>query len=883
MQFVLKEYQTEASRRILTTLNRCQRDWREHRDRTAFALASVTGSGKTVIAATVIEALLYGSDEFDVEADPTAVVLWVSKDPALNIQTRSRFIECADRIPNGDLVLLDKDYADESLKTGTVYFINPDKLRDGSLFVKRTNERRITFWEILDNTIKDPGKTLYMVLDEAHEGMKAQTSSEQTIVQKIINGNGANPAMPIVWGISATVKRFDEAMEKAQDRTKRPNITIDPKAVQASGLLKNYLTLDIPDEAGDFETTMVRDATLDFVDVCERWDAYREDQGLEKAVLPLLVVQIPNRTDGEADTERGRREESETIHRVLETIRKHWSALPEDGIAHVLGDSGGLEIGAYNIPKVAPQDVEHDHRIRVLIAKDAISTGWDCPRAEVLVSLRPGRDHTYVTQLLGRMVRTPLAQSTSEDRLNAASCYLPWFDKDTAEAVAEEIMGLREPATGMPSGAAISKVLFRPITLRANSDVPPDVRRLIEGLPSYAKPTAVPKPIKRLLKASQAFAQDDLVPDADKTAHEALFAVLDEICTRCAALIEAGREQIQTAEVRRLLVGRGDTAVAQETTQRAADAATVEDALRTLRRQLTTSVVNRYLARDMQAAINAAFESGQDPSSVDITAIRARIAALGFVRLPDDEPTVVAAVENAADALTRLWLTTKKAGIEALPDSRKPTYEAIREMAREPEETDIVIKPEERVDTVFPDRTPLPKVKLHIASDPDGDYPLDPMMARNRWERTAIAHEAELGTLVGWYRNPSAGGTNSLRIVHEDGGKWKSVQPDFVFVHKVDDQIKPSIIDPHGAHQGDALPKLKALAKYADDHGTEYDRIIAVGVEKAEGVTKVLYGLDLKSSSARAAVYASPADTESVKALFETHGRKYAEIPTEWC
>jgi shikimate kinase len=75
-----------------------------------------------------------------------------------------------------------------------------------------------------------------MVLDEAHEGMKAQTPGDQTIVQKIINGNGANPAMPIGWGISATVKRFDDAMEKAQDRTKRPNITIDPKAVQDSGL-----------------------------------------------------------------------------------------------------------------------------------------------------------------------------------------------------------------------------------------------------------------------------------------------------------------------------------------------------------------------------------------------------------------------------------------------------------------------------------------------------------------------------------------------------------------------------------------------------------------------------------------------------------------------
>ena len=45
--------------------------------------------------------------------------------------------------------------------------------------------------------------------------------------------------------------------------------------------------------------------------------------------------------------------------------------------------------------------------MRVLFAKDAISTGWDCPRAEVLVSFRPAEDETHITQLLGRMVRTP--------------------------------------------------------------------------------------------------------------------------------------------------------------------------------------------------------------------------------------------------------------------------------------------------------------------------------------------------------------------------------------------------------------------------------------------------------------------------------------------
>lgn len=869
MRFTLKDYQTDAVREILTTLGYAREDWHGRQRRTAFALSSTTGSGKTVIAATVIEALLHGSDEFDVEPDPSAVVLWVSKDPALNEQTRSRFIECADRIPTGDLVLLDKNYAESALQTGTVYFINPDKLNKSADFVRHTDSRHHTFWEILDATIKDEDKTLYMVLDEAHEGMKKPQKSDQTIVQKIINGNGSNVAVPVVWGISATVKRFDQAMDSASAFTKTQNVVIDPKSVQDSGLLKNALTLDIPDEAGDFSTTMVRDAALDFVDVCRRWDEYCDKQGLEP-VVPLLVAQIPNKAAGEKDSEKGLKVEDDTIHLVLETIRKHWPDMPHDSVAHVLSGRATIEVGSYVIPKVAPQDVQHDHRIRVLLAKDAVSTGWDCPRAEVLVSLRPGVDATYVTQLLGRMVRTPLAQATSDERLNAASCYLPKFDKATAKQVAEEIMGLRDPESG-ERGAAIAKVMLKPVMLMRNADVPDEVFNVVESLPSFAKPAAAPKPIKRLLKAAQAFAQDGLVADANKVAHQAMFDVLDGIVTDNQDAVSAGAEQILTAQIRQILVQRGDEAATDSTTSRAADAATVDDALRHLRRMLTTSVVNGYLHRKVQSAITEAEkEGGNLYDNVDVTGLRAEVAALGFLDNDVQKP-----VEDAADALARLWLTTSSAKIAKLPDKRKPVYQAIQDMAREAEPVAILVKAEDLVDSVDTDGQPLPIEPKHLLSTAEGDYPLELKMARNRWERAVIAQEQGLKSLAGWYRNPSAAGANSLRVAYKSSsGNWVSVQPDFVFVHETDGTYAPSIIDPHGTHLGDSSPKLKALAQYADEHGDRFDRIIAVGSEK-DGV---LYGLDLKQSKVRQAVYESAADSASIKKLFDSHGTKYTTI-----
>lgn len=874
MEFTLKTYQTEAVREILKTLDWSRDDWHRRNRRSAFSLSATTGSGKTVIAAATIEALLHGSDEFEVEPDPSAVILWVSKDPTLNEQTRGRFIECADRIQPGDLVLLDKAYAEEALQTGTVYFINPAKLGKKADFVKHTDERKVTFWEILANTIDDKDKTLYMVLDEAHEGMKDPSPTEQTIVQKIIRGNGANPAMPIVWGISATVERYDEAMEKADEFSKHSNVVIDPRDVQASGLVKNALALDIPDEDGDFETAMVRDATKDFVDVCERWAEYSERENLENPVLPLLVAQIPNKTAGEKETEMGRQEEAATIHRVLETVRKHWPGMPENCVAHVLGDHATIEVGAYTIRRIAPQDVETTREIRVLIAKDAVSTGWDCPRAEVLVSLRPGRDRTYVTQLLGRMVRTPLAQQTSEERLNSASCYLPRFDKQTAKMVAEEIMGMRKPEKGRAQGVAISRVLLKPLTLGWNPDVADDVRTLLSSLPSYEKPTAIPRPVKRLLKASQALAQDNIIKDADKTAHETLFGVLDGLMERNADAIEAETKRVLTAEVRRILAERGEAEATEDTATRSADAATVDDALRHLKRQITSSVVNKYLSRDMQAAIDEAIKHGEDPSTVDITAVRARVAALGTVQLPDGEPSVKDAVDEAADNLTRLWLTTNTVAIKKLADSRQPTYNDIRAMARQPERVDIVFTTDVQVDTVDTDWDPLPTAEKHVLSDGEGIYPLDMRTAKNRWERATIA--AETGDCECWYRNPSTTGKTSLRIAYKAGDSWKSVQPDLIFVRKDGKgQLRPSIIDPHSVHQADSSLKFKALAQYADEHGSEFERIITVGIEKSGW----LYGIDLLDSRIRRAVYESPADQDSLKKLFDEHGTKYVEAP----
>src|ERR1017187_2291924 len=113
MKFTLKDYQDESVCDVLSNLRKARKRWLEDRDRYAFSLTAATGAGKTVMAAAAFEALFQGDENFDFEADPGAVVIWFSDDPALNEQTRFRLLEASDRLKFTDLVVVQNTFSSE--------------------------------------------------------------------------------------------------------------------------------------------------------------------------------------------------------------------------------------------------------------------------------------------------------------------------------------------------------------------------------------------------------------------------------------------------------------------------------------------------------------------------------------------------------------------------------------------------------------------------------------------------------------------------------------------------------------------------------------------------------------------------------------------------
>jgi type III restriction enzyme len=811
VQFKLKDYQHEAVALVLERLFEAQDDYRSKNRKVAFALSAITGAGKTVMAAAAFEALFDGSEEFDVEGDPRAVVLWVTDDPNLNVQTRYRIMEASDRLTASRLRIIDDAFNVEKLEPGNVFFLNRQKLT-AKTFITHSNERTYTLWETIGNTISDAGRTLYLVLDEAHRGMRygngtraADERDRSTTVLRLINGhNGTQPA-PIVWGISATVERFNLAMREAKDRVTLPNVVVDNAAVQASGLLKDTISLDLPEEHGAFVTVLGREAALATRDASELWREYAEREAMADAVIPLLVVQVPNKPS------------ASEIATLLDTIFEAWPGLAPDAVANVFGEHADEEYGGYTVPYIAPQDVQDADHVRVLLAKDAISTGWDCPRAETLLSLRPAKDRTHITQLLGRLVRTPLARRIESDaRLNAVTCFLPHFNLATAKQVADVMTGARQEGDDPPPTTG-GRVLIEPATMLWNDALPPEVAECFASLASKAAPKAPAKPTKRLLTLAAEIALDELMPNPSAKAHQHLYSVLDGQLAQHRATVDENVKAILMADIMRLTADRLSRELTQTTRQVSSDERTVDDAFRGPIRALGAAIANGYAKR------RAIVLAGEGDGGLDIYAAKAEIAALTMV------DAVIDRVESAADELVTSWFAMLHAKIKALGEERRAAYDEIKQQAKSPQEIDIVV-PTARIEMTYAieggTKTPLPTRERHLLADESGMFPIGKL---GGWEETVLDTELDRDSFVAWYRNPSAAAKDAVQVPWHDGHRWRSMQPDFIFFsRKLDGEIMASLIDPHGHHLTDALGKLLGLADFAEEFEDRLLRVEAI-------------------------------------------------------
>jgi type III restriction enzyme len=152
-------------------------------------------------------------------------------------------------------------------------------------------------------------------------------------------------------------------------------------------------------------------------------DLQHEAQALQaetaRYIRPILLVQV-ERTG--ADTR-----DSGFIHAedVKEFLLK--LGLQERHLAIKTSERNDLK-SPENIDLLSPQC-----DVRVIITKQALQEGWDCPFAYVLCALAAGRNLSAMTQLVGRILRLPHVAKTGRPALDA--CYVLCHDAKTGEVV----------------------------------------------------------------------------------------------------------------------------------------------------------------------------------------------------------------------------------------------------------------------------------------------------------------------------------------------------------------------------------------------------------------------------------------------------------------
>lgn len=852
MRYTLKDYQGDAVRDVLRNLDQARDMHHRYGSLSQFSLTATTGAGKTVMAAAVIEALFFGNDEFDFEADPGAVVLWFSDDPSLNEQSRARLQEAASEL-DSRLRVIETTFSEPSLRPGHVYFLNTQKLSKNSrlvrgepspvpgqerLFQPRPDEVQSSIYDVITNTVENKDLTLYLALDEAHRGMGTTSKDRSTIVQRLINGRGSVPPMPVVFGISATVERFEAAMKGAKGRTALPSVEVDSSLVQASGLLKDDIVLSIPTEQGVFDTVLLRRAVEKVRASNVAWLAYADEQEEADPVIPLLVVQV-----GDKPTE-------DTLVRTLDTIYEAWPELGPDAVANVFGEHQDLLVGQQGVPYIEPQRVQDAKHVRVLLAKSAISTGWDCPRAEVLVSMRPAKDRTHITQLLGRMIRTPLARRIpGNEMLNSVDCLLPFFDRKTAAGVAEMLMKgatSKDEEDTDTGGGEGRRVLFDPVDLHPNPKVSQEVWDCFAALPSVTIPKKGIKPIRRLTALATALSKDDLVEEAVEKAHKHLHAVLDGRAVQHKEKVHQAQEDVLTmsGEEARGRIGGG---FSYKSFQESADPRAIEDSYRAAARVLSPALCSSYVDHLV----------GPDGDDDDLLEANITVASLGRV------PEVAEAVEDEADDLARTWLNQTRVARKGLSDERQAEYDRLEGMSTQPERISLTVPKAAQAETMVREKDgterPLQTRLMHLMAAEDGSYPI----SLNEWERKVVDSEAQQPGFRGWYRNPERATKESLAIAYqEDSGTWKALRPDFIFFGTDHTgQVVADLVDPHGHHLADALPKLRGLAAFAEKYQDEFRRIESVA--ETSGKMRVL---DLTKHHVRQAIR----DAQTAKGLYES-------------
>ena len=744
------------------------------------SLTAPTGAGKTLIMTALIEAVYRGYTPYP--AQENAIFLWLSDMPNLNDQSKLKIMrETMPGIPMSHFITIEAEtFNQRILDDKYIYFINTQKLGDKKNLVDKEggDHRQYTFWDTLRNTIEEKGERLFLIIDEAHRGTEnpRDYSQANSIMQKFLMGSPKDnmPPMPIVIGMSATSERFKELVKNIKGVTER-SVDILPEDVRASGLLKEHIEIDyVDDQEHKSEMSILRLAAMEWKDKCEHWRQYHEQHG-EKLIRPILTIQVDNKGDNSTTTT--------DIDECLRIIEEVTGVKLNDGdVVNSFTEKKDFLANNIRVNYKEPQYINDDENVKIVFFKQNLSTGWDCPRAETMMSFRSAQDYTYISQLLGRMVRTPLHHRIeTDDTLNEVRLFLPRFDKATAERVVDFLNS--EGVVGASTKAAGTKETQ---TLH----VAEGLKDVYEWINSFNLSSDIIARNHIRNYVLSLFKLADLVKN--ETGNKNAKSDITKKTTRMiqdyiAELKETGQYEEEIRKVETFVMNGGRLAYLKDKQMEDSVAMSISRLEYDIQKEF--DVVNKNLAEEIAYPY---LQTCENPDE-----------------LPEYQKHVIIYAGNKMDELEKFAKRT----FNTLKDTYKDELSSKNLQVRK--KFNDIVKETDNPDTTWKLYDPLYLTKgkvekdRHLFVDDSGKCYFD----LDSWESLVLDEEMKKPGFKCWIRNPK-GRPESLCLRRREGSVDKPFYPDFIIVSEIDGNLSLSVLEPHDPSREDNYSKAVALLEY---------------------------------------------------------------------
>jgi type III restriction enzyme len=371
------DFQNKAIDKLVSSFSKL---WERTEPQRLLVFKSPTGSGKTFMVANFVHSL---NDMPNWDYDKAFI--WITFSDDLAMQSKDKFQQYFDtNIENGLLTV--NDFNQGKFYKNDILFINWQKLvaskkenrllrrPDDEEFLK---EQGFYFEDLIENTHKE-GREFVLIIDESHK------NRDTDLAQEVINI--INPK--VILNVSATPKIIP-GIDEIEEVT-AGYVGVKREDVVAEGLIKEKIAVQTEEDLKKFINKDLDELLLDLA-IDRQHELKAELRTLGKNINPLVLIQLPN--DDRHLKDAGQKTKEEI---VLDYLQKKNIDINRKVALWFDGKRRKMDFITHN---------END--VDFMLFKQAAGTGWDCPRAHILVMFREINTATFYVQTIGRILRMP--------------------------------------------------------------------------------------------------------------------------------------------------------------------------------------------------------------------------------------------------------------------------------------------------------------------------------------------------------------------------------------------------------------------------------------------------------------------------------------------